>query len=316
MSILRSQEPKNAVFQSFSVLNSSRLRIDGIRVSSPTNGSAASRVVAIENGSHHIEFINSEVNGLVDSNYLGHYGIFTLDCHDVTIRNNYVHDVHDGILGFGSSNLLISDNIIDFVGRNSFKFGGIDQFTIENNTGAGHVYPQPGDHIDFLQFQGSSSNGLISGNVLLPITRGAATAQGIFLADGDYVNITIEQNIIYTGMVCGIQIEGSNNTVRNNTLLNAPNLVHGATTILDISNNLTNSKNIVSATEFAGRISANGIACQHYSAARPAYYDTLFKNARRGLCVTLEDLRPVPGSAADFGSGMGAERRLYQLLNP
>jgi hypothetical protein len=197
-----------AMFTHIGVSNSSYLRIDGVHVSDPSNGSSTARVVGIENGSHHVEFINSEVNGLVDSNYLGFYGILTLDSHDITIRNNYVHDVHDAILGFESSNLVISDNIIDFVGRNGFKFGGIDQFTIENNSEVGHVYPETGEHVDFLQFQGSSSNGVIEGNVYLAQTTGVV--QGIFLADGTYNNILINENIIYTGMINGLVVyEGS-----------------------------------------------------------------------------------------------------------
>ena len=98
---LRSQQPKGAVFQSLTVLNSSRLRIDGVRVSSPNNGSPASKVARIEN-CHHIEFLNCEVHGLVDDNYSGHYGLYLMSCQDIVLRGNYVHDVHNGITLFST----------------------------------------------------------------------------------------------------------------------------------------------------------------------------------------------------------------------
>ena len=44
------------------------------------------------------------------------------------------------------------------------------------------------------------------------------------------------------------------------------------------------------------------------------YYDKIYQNASVGWGATLEDLRPVPGGPADFGSGLGAEARLFELL--
>ena len=312
---LRSEQPKGAVFQSLSVLNSSRLRIDGVRVSSPNNGSQGSKVTNIEN-SHHIDFLNCETHGLVDDNYSGHYGLFILNCQDIVIRKNYVHDVHNGIALFSTSRLTVVENHVDYIGTDGFKFAGLTDFLIENNISGGRYFPAPGDHSDFIQGQGSSTNGVLRGNVHLPVTAGAATCQGVFVADGLYDNIVIEQNIVCTGMANGIVIDGgptTNNIVRNNTLINAPGLVHDGTFIIIVGAG-TNSKNIVCGA--TGSITANGITAQHTKPGRAAYYDKLFANARRGLGITLQDLRPIAGSAADFGSGMGAEQRLYQLLNP
>lgn len=309
---LRSQLPKGAVFESFSVLNSGRLRIDGILVSSPSNGSASSTIATIK-GSHHIDFLNSEVNGLVDNNYSGHYGLYVLNCRDIVIRNNYVHDCRDGIVGFDVARLTVAENLVDYLESDGFKFAGLDDFLIENNSSGGHIFPNSDSHVDFVQFQGSSSNGIIRGNVYLPKT--SAVAQGLFIADGVYTNITVEQNIIYTGMGNGIVIQGSNNIVRNNTVLNAPGLVHDGTWI-QIIGPASYSKNIQTNVASLARITPNDIIAQHTNPNVPAYYSKLFVNARKGLGITLEDLRPVLGSPADFGTGMGAEQRLYQLLNP
>ncbi len=309
---VRSATPGGAVFSQLNVLNSSFLRIDGVHVQQPTSGNPWDKLVDIEN-SHNVDFINSEVNGPAGI-YNGYYGIYSLSNDQININNNNVHNVNNGILLFGTTNVTAANNYIDYTGNNCFKFGGINNFVIQNNTGGGHAFPLAGDHLDFIQGQGASSNGVISGNVMLAQNIGGASLQGIFLADGAYTNVTIEENIIYTGMVCGIQIEGSSNIIRNNTLLNVPGVIQDATTYLDINNNSVVSGNITSGQAFDGQITANQIVTQHADPTKPVYYNTLFANAGKGFGITLADLMPVAGSAADFPSGMGADQRLHDLL--
>ena len=72
---------------------------------------------------------------------------------------------------------------------------------------------------------------LIDGNMLLVNT--IPMVQGIFLDDGSYNKITIQNNIIYTGMTHGVTVtDGSQITVRNNTLLNTPGEGHNGSLIM------------------------------------------------------------------------------------
>ena len=111
------------------------------------------------------------------------------------------------------------------------KFGGLHNSEITGNSSHGHIFAIGSVHTDFIQFQGNSSNVLIEGNMFLPANR--AAVQGIFMGDGTYNNMTVENNLIYTGMLRGISISpGSGNVVRNNTLIDVPNMIHNGTAIL------------------------------------------------------------------------------------
>ena len=46
----------------------------------------------------------------------------------------------------------------------------------------------------------------------------------------------------------------------------------------------------------------------------PYYYNDLYINAMEGVGATVEDFRPVAGGPVDFGSGLGAEQRIQELL--
>src|SRR6056297_3460468 len=89
---IKSEEPQGAKFESISIDSSSLIRIDGVHVDNGTNGSAASSLVSITS-SKNIEVVNSEINGLVDEIYNGHFGITTKRSADILIENNYIHDV-------------------------------------------------------------------------------------------------------------------------------------------------------------------------------------------------------------------------------
>lgn len=292
-----------ALFRSLLIDNVRGLRVDGITVANSGNGTAASSVVAIIN-SHDVEFLNSEVHGLVDDVFNGHYGIYARNNTDIKISGNYVHDIKNGFVLYPNQGIEISENYVDHVGEDGFKFIGISDFLIENNRQGGHGYPSPGAHLDFIQFQGaSSSDGVIRGNVFLADTQ--AAVQGIFLNDADYHNITIEQNIIATGMLNGIVVGESNSsgiTVRDNTLINIPGIVHKATKVRIM-------------TIGAGKSSGNFTSSFeeetgfNYQADTDDYSRIFQGDIRLGL--TIEDLRPVKGSAAEKH---GASDRLTELL--
>lgn len=305
---LRSADANNeAVFSSLKVDNSSYIRLDDVHVSHPTNGVSGSRVVQILN-SNHVDFINSEVNGLVDKTYEGHYGIYVKDSDSIALNNNNVHDVGNGILVFSTDNVTVKDNSVDYVFSDFYKFGGVHDVLIENNKGGGHLYPDADSHADFMQFQGEASDVVIRGNTYLAQTT--ERAQGIFLDDASYKNILIEENIIYSGKVNAIKVSaGSGITVRDNTVLSVPNLGHKAAAISVpagsvVQNNITSS--------YSGGSSGSNIVAQWDDVKDVNHYNTLFKNADAGLGVTLEDLRPVSGSAAET---KGAHDRLMELLD-
>jgi len=248
------------------------------------------------------------VNGLVDKTYEGHYGIYVKDSNTITLNNNNVHDVGNGILVFSTDNVTVKNNSVDYVFSDFYKFGGVHDVLIEDNSGGGHLYPDADAHADFMQFQGEASDVIIRGNTYLAQTT--ERAQGIFLDDATYKNILIEENIIYSGKVNAIKVsDGSGIVVRDNTVLSVPNLGHKAASISVpagsvVENNITSS--------YSGGTSGSNIVAQWDDVSDSYHYNTLFKNADAGLGITLEDLRPVSGSVAET---KGAFDRLMELLD-
>ena len=117
------------------------MRFDGIKFASGMNGGNGRGVVSIENGSQNIAIVNSEVTGSVDGVYAGHYGVYVRNSSGVTIQNNNIHDVDTGVVIFGGPNATVSGNVIDYVGRDVMKFGGLSNATISGNKSYGHIYP-------------------------------------------------------------------------------------------------------------------------------------------------------------------------------
>ncbi len=301
---LRSADPDNkAVLQTIDFNNSSHIRIDGLVVDKGPQSSG--RLVDIYN-SDNIEVVNSEIVG--DGPTSGTYGIYTKESSDITVTNNYVHDLDVGISTFSTKNVTVNENYVDYVHSDYYKFGGVQGALFENNTGGGHTYPNSDTHSDFLQFQGSASDVVIRGNLFLAQTT--ERPQGIFLADSTYNNILIEQNIIYSGKINAIVIsDGSGIVVRDNTLLSTPFKGHKAAAII-VPDGATVQNNIT--TSYNGGFSGSNVVAQYDDPSDVNYYNDLFVNADKGLGVTLEDLRPIPGSVAET---TGAYDRLMELLD-
>ncbi|RDD62279.1 Ig-like domain-containing protein [Ferruginivarius sediminum] len=304
-----------AVFEDLGIYDSSYLRVDNVHVSNSGNGSASAPLVTVDGGSRNIEFINSEVNGRVDNNYDGFYGIHSGDATSVRFENNFVHDVKHGGVFVGTDDIQVVGNTFDHVRTDSMKFISNRGGLVENNTGARHVHPGATDHVDFIQFQGAPSHDfVIRGNVYLPETD--HLSQGIFMGDvGSYSNFLIENNIIYTGLVRGISIkQGTDITVQNNTVLTIPEAGHNAAAIIIPSGSSNVSQNNVTGAKSNGSTSGSNYTAQFSDPNGSAYYDDFYVNASEGRGITLEDLRPVAGGPVDFGSGMGAEERIAELL--
>lgn len=301
-----------ATFEDIIIEGSRYLRIDGVHVDSPSNGSGAAALVRVDAGSRFVEFMNSEVNGKVDNDFSGYYGLQSRDSSDVRFINNYVHDVKNGGYFQSSERVVVEGNDFDRIGNDAMKFAGVEDVLIENNFGPRIVTPSAGAHLDFIQFQGSDSNGIvIRGNVVLPATPYAS--QGIFLGDATYDDVLIEQNIIYSGLIRAISVGAGDNVVaRNNTTLTVPDYGHKAAAII-LPDGAVSENNIMGF--YRGGYDGPNLLVQWDDPNDGFYYDDVFVNASVGWGVTIEDLAPVPGGPADFGSGFGAEARLAELLD-
>jgi hypothetical protein len=307
---IRAENSLGAKFHDIDIRGSSHVRIDGVHVSHGSNGGPSSKVVTIDGDSRHVEFINSEVNGLEDGKNTGHYGIHSGDAQDVTIKNNYVHDVKNGIVVLGTKGVDVVGNEIDKIGSDAMKFASMSDALIENNTGPRTITQDDSSwHMDFMQFQGNVQDTIIRGNVFMP--ESTSWSQGIFAGKGmGMKDVLIEQNIIYTGILNGIKIyDGSGIVVQNNTVLNTPDGGHKATDII-VPSGSVEKDNIVSGT--SGGNSGSNLVAQHLKPGKAFHYDDLFDNAGAGPGASLEDLRPIKGGPAD---GKGAAQRLAELLD-
>jgi parallel beta-helix repeat protein len=304
MVTLRAETPLGAKLDGLVVSGASNLRFDGFHVRSDSNGFDNGGVVNINGGSANIQFVNSEVHARIDDVFFGYQGIQVRGASNVLLENNYVHNVHHGLVGWDVDGLEFIGNKIDYVGEDHMKLAAVNGGRIEGNVGGGNVFPVPGDpHPDFIQFQASSSNIEIRDNVHFAKT--IAWSQGIFLWDGTYDNITIEGNIISTGMLRGVSVQrGDNIVVQNNTLLNVPGEVHNGTVVLVPDGSVVRG-NIQ--TSYAGGLDDDNLTLQNVDPGRPFYVGDYFVNGMNGRALTIEDLEPVAGSLAET---MGAAATL------
>ena len=301
---------QGATFDGVTFTNSSHIRIDGVHVDSPSNGSSSSAIVRFEASSNNIQFMNSEVNAPIDDEYWGHYAFHVKGADNIRIEGNDVHNVKDGVWAVSASNVEIVGNEFDMLGRDTIKFASINGLLIEDNVGPRSVFAQPGAHIDFIQGQGSSSNITIRGNLLLP--ENGYSSQGIFLGDAVYNNVLIEQNILYNTLVRAISVnDGTNIVAQNNTVLTVPGQGHKQASII-LPSGSTSRDNIVGS--YQGGPNGSNFYAEWDDPSSAYYYDKLFVNASTGQGVTLEDLRPVEGGPAD-NPNLGAYLRLMELLD-
>ncbi|MCB6180123.1 right-handed parallel beta-helix repeat-containing protein [Rhodobacter sp. Har01] len=288
---------QGAKFTTLAISGSSNLRIDGVTVNSASNSGTS--VVSITNSTN-IDFVNSDVSGKVDKVYPitgPTHGIYvTGTSSGIVVQNNDVHDVLNGLTFFGTKNLTVSGNTVDYIGSDAFKFSGVNTALIENNVGPRYIYSTSDAHEDFMQFQGgASSNVVIRGNVFLPENNFGV--QGIFVAgDGGHSNITIEKNVVNIGMLNGIYVsEGSTGVkISYNTVLNALSDARATAIIApgaSVSNNVTAGK--------TGGVNGTNVVLQHTNPDAPYHYEDLFQGYFRDKgSISLADLKPVAGSLA------------------
>ena len=295
---VRSEEPLEAQLSGIRIAGGSNLKFDGVEVANGSNGSPGGSLVRIEESAQDIQIVNSEISGLVDNVYTGQWGIFVRGSRNISLVNNDVSNVQDGIVAFGVSNLDVVDNNIDFIGSDAMKFAGIRDGLIDGNVGGGNVMRVAGTHTDFIQFQGSSSDLVITENVFLAKT--VSNVQGIFLSGGSYQDVYIAENVINTGMIRGISVSaGSGILIEDNTLINVPNEVHSGTMILSpgtIQNNIM--------MNYAAGMRGSNLVLQNQNPNGDFYVEDFIQNGADGRGLTLGEIRLIPGSLAE---GRGAD---------
>lgn len=180
---LKFSPPNADRMYTFNVTNSSDIHFSSIDVSGPAGTVGYKSSPFMIRGSSDVSITNSEFSHLW-------HGVSVLDSKEVSITENYFHDIRtDGVRSGGTSGLTISGNYMtDFS-------------------------PFSGDHPDGIQLwttgtTSSASDIVISNNI---ITRGSgAPVQGIFIRDQvgtlAYQDVTITGNLVLGGMYNGIAI--------------------------------------------------------------------------------------------------------------
>ncbi len=167
---------------------------------------------------------NHFYNNLVDYTMFA-FVILTSDHNDI-LGNEISYFGGDGVRVVGSSNTVFSYNYVH------------DNLSLMPNTGNPLYTDQWGvaqaTHQDLLQTftyidgqgagVGNDTTNVYSNNVLIAITDTTRAykgmAQGMWMGDGTYENILVENNLILTKTYNGIGLAGGNNCmIRNNTIL-------------------------------------------------------------------------------------------------
>lgn len=308
---IRSATPLAAKFSDLAFAGASNIRLDGVHVDNGGNGGPATSLIRIDYGSHHIQVVNSELNGKVDANYGGWQGIFVRDAEHVLLQNNNIHDVYRGMVNHGPDHLDVIGNRFSALGDDSMKFSGVTDVLIQNNFSSGPVVS--GQHLDFIQFQGGagtpSNDVTVQGNVFL--VAKVPNVQGVFF--GATVNdALIENNIIHTTMGNGIYAPaGKGITIRDNTVLDVAGVGHSVANIVASAGSFVDN-NILSS--WAGPsnngIRSGNLVVQNTNPNAPYYVTDYYTNGDKGVGLTLAELRIVSGSLADT---MGAVARFREL---
>lgn len=320
-----------AVFHSIKLTNVDNIRFDNISGERPLDPEQGYWNAAFKaNYCDGIEVINSKFVGSTDENYTNDgYGISIDGSNNVLVDNNIMHDLFKGGLFGANTNIYVTNNIVHDVQSDGFNFSQTINGLIENNV-IYNIRPAGEVHADYIQFWNAnvgdeaSQNITIRGNLvfntLLP------GAQGILMQDevhtSQYRNIVIENNIIFSTSLHGISFNADFDglLVKNNLVLGIPGTPNLPAILLKTSGggsyiNAEVSDNIATAylVDPAHMAGVNLVA-QHSDALSQYYYSDLFLNAFNP--DSIQDFLPVPGSAFDFGSGLGPWELLSTVAKP
>ncbi|MEM1047280.1 MAG: LamG-like jellyroll fold domain-containing protein [Pseudomonadota bacterium] len=339
---ISSADPNNkAVFDGLNLTGVENLTIDNVVFDYTFQEGDHSRTLPfrINGESSGIKITNSEFDGDVGSG-LGEafdgagiaFGLTVRDSSDITVDGNTFSNFHRGAT-FGSiDNLVVSNNEISNMSTDGLNFAEVDNVLIEGNYIHDFYKPEAsGAHMDMIQFWTAgtdepSTNITIRGNFL---DSGEGTeSQSIFMRNelvdsygaGEemfYQNVVIEDNVILNAHAHGITVgETDGLTIKNNTLLHNADTADGAQGSVPIIQTWEASKNVIITHNVTPRIMErvnpnhvvqDNVLVQRDDADQQNYYGDVFVNGLADSRATLDDLKIVPGSAADgYGSSLTA----------
>ncbi|MFZ5720230.1 MAG: right-handed parallel beta-helix repeat-containing protein [Pseudomonadota bacterium] len=181
-------------------------------------------------GSSNISFDQVDVHGSLDGDAQNDAsGLFIRNSDGVTVTNSEFHQLKGGVGHLDSKNIVIDGNKFYEIQTDGVLGGGTSNITVSNNVFK-DFYPKGKDHPDAIQFwttntKASATDITVTGNV---IVRGdGAPIQGIFFRDqvGDlpFKNVTISDNIVIGGGLNGIRLNGVEGvTISHNVVAGLP----------------------------------------------------------------------------------------------
>lgn len=224
---IKSQDPGNpAVITSLNIQNTKGLSFENLEFSNATPTDSFSYRVT---GSEDIHFKNLDVHGSLNNDPSDDKSAFLIrESKDVSVTNSKFQELSHGINHLDSSNVTISDNSFTSMRSDGILGGGTSNILIARNTFT-NFYPVGEDHPDAIQFWSrnttvSAENIVIIDNV---ITQGVGgQMQGIFMRDTTgvvFVNVTITGNEIVGGLGNGIMVAGARNLmIDDNVVYSSP----------------------------------------------------------------------------------------------
>ena len=327
-----SADPENpAVIRGVYLRDSSHLVFDGILfdyVAEP--GDAPWVKPFIVRDSTFITIRNSVFDGaeVPSATGIGEYGtgfgLRVQGSDNITVENNEFFEFYKAFVALLSSNITVNANDVHTISGDIFNFVSVDGLLVEGNwLHDFKIDPTSGNHPDMIQLWTSPGeepvqNVIIRGNFLDAGTGN--WTQSIFMANpGEpFLNILIEDNVIYNDHLHGITVGLTDGLViRNNTLLHDPSTISPLgwpprIILAESSLNVTVESNITAdvwnwdaMTGQPGWTVGNNLLVQYDGPGRRNYYLKLFTNAL-GQDSDLADLRALPGGLIET-LGLGAE---------
>ena len=325
-----SADPENpAVIRGVYLRDSSHLVFDGILFDNEYDPANPTSLFYVSRSSF-ITIRNSVFDGPVapDANGTGEYGygygLYLNSSDNITVENNEFFDFGKALVALLSSNITVNANDVHTISGDIFNFVSVDGALIEGNwLHDFKIDPTSGNHPDMIQFWTSPGEVTIQNVIIRSNFLDAGTGnwtQSIFMANpGEpFLNILIEDNVIYNDHVHGITVGVTDGLViRNNTLLHDPSTISPLgwpprIILAESSLNVTVESNITAdvwnwdaMTGQPGWTVGNNLLVQYDGPGRRNYYLKLFTNAL-GQDSDLADLRALPGGLIET-LGLGAE---------
>lgn len=334
--VLRSENRFGAVF--------SRIELDGNSSGYVQFDRIQAAGITATNGAHHLKYTNSKFsstvyfkgasNVVIDNNIIdvdgGLHALLMNSVSSFELTRNFIARAQEDLMRLtgDSDGGLIENNIFyDTLPRNipteankceynhtdALQMFGVDDKNPRNITIRGNLF-----------YDDPRNNQVRPESCTKGRTGVRLNMQGIFMSDpkgNAYENILVEENLAYLGSANSLYINGatSNVVVRNNTLL--PWVEGGGGSIRVVEKAKRTNKglnlygNIASAVSDETTSLSDGMKIGEnyvYKGADAAPKSALFQGGGQG--ATWQHYLPVKGSAVDFGTGFGAQKRLKQLM--